>query len=171
LQLGDLEFGTVGPGAQEGSIFVVSTSGQRLFRVDLTKFGPAIESEIETHPVEAQSGESVVIKSATKELLLLQKAEAFLLRRIVKARDAYDIHILLEKGAVLSPTLRAHLADAIHANEIDAAAISERLALIDVERCSVELSPILPPEVYSPLEEGKFSTLRNAVATLYEGWL
>lgn len=171
LQLGDLQFGTVGPAAQVGSIFVGTTSGQRLFRVDLTKFGSAIESEIETHPLEAQSGESVVIKSATKELLLLQKAEAFLLRRIPKARDAYDIHVLLEKGAVLSPTLRAHLADAVYANEIDAAAISERLALIDIELCSLELRPILPPEVYLPLEEGKFGTLRDAVTTLYEGWL
>jgi hypothetical protein len=171
LRLGDLRFGTVGPGAQEGSIFVTSTSDQRLFRVDLTKFGSAIESEIEAHPVEAQSGETVVIKSATKELLLLQKAEAFLLRRIVKARDAYDIHVLLEKGAVLSPSLRAHLADAIHANEINAAAILERMALIDVELCSLELRLILPPEVYSPLAERRFGRLRDAVTMLYEEWL
>jgi hypothetical protein len=112
-----------------------------------------------------------MIKSATKELLLLQKAEAFLLRRIVKARDAYDIHVLSEKGAVLSPTLRAHLADTIHANEIGAEAISERLALIDVKLCSLELSPILPPEVYSPLEQGTFGTLRDALTTLYKEWL
>jgi hypothetical protein len=171
LLLGDLQFGTIGPGTQEGSIFVSSTSGQRLFRVDLTKFGPAIECEIEAHPVEAQSGESVVIKSATKELLLLQKAEAFLLRRKVKARDAYDIHVLLKRGAVLSSTLQAHLADTIHANEIDAEAILERLVLIDIELCSLELRPILPLEVYSPLEEGKFGTLRDSVATLYEEWL
>jgi hypothetical protein len=171
LRLGDLQFETAGSGTQIGRIFVASTSGQRLFRVDLTKFGSAIESEIETHAIEAQSGESVVIKSATKELLLLQKAEAFLLRRIVKARDAYDIHVLLEKGAALSPTLRAHLADAIHANEIDAVAISERLALIDKELCSLELSAILPLEVYSQLEQSKFGKLRDAVTTLYEEWL
>jgi hypothetical protein len=60
-----------------------------------------IESEMETHPIEAQAGESVQIKSATKELLLLHKAEAFLLRRIVKARDACDIYVLLQKGAVM----------------------------------------------------------------------
>jgi hypothetical protein len=171
LQLGDLQFGTVGPGTREGSIFVASTSGQRLFRVDLTKFGSAIESEIEAHSVEAHSGETAVIRSATKELLLLQKAEAFLLRRIVKARDAYDIHVLMEKGAVLSPTLRSHLVDAVHANEIDAAAISERLSRIDVELCSLELRPVLPPEVYTPLEEREFGTLRDALRTLYEEWL
>ncbi len=171
LQLGDLQFGTVGSAAKEGSILVASASGQRLFRVDLTNFGSAIESEIETHPVEAQSGELVMVRSATKELLLLQKAEAFLLRRIVKARDAYDIYILSERGAALSPILRAHLADAIYGNEIDAAAILERLALIDTKLCSLELSPILPPEVYSPLEEGKFGRLRDAVTTLYKEWL
>jgi len=74
LQLGELQFDTTGAGGVEGSIFVSSSSGQRLFRVDLTKFGSAIESEIETHPIESQSGESVDIKSPTKELLLLQKA-------------------------------------------------------------------------------------------------
>ena len=171
LQLGELQFGWARSGTQEASIFVSRSSGQRLFRVDLTKFGSAIESEIETHSVETQSGESVEIKSATKELLLLQKAEAFLLRRIVKARDAYDIHVLLQKGAVLSANLRAHLQDAIHANEIEGAAISERLARIDVDLCSLELKPILPPEIYTPLEEGEFGKLRDAAGKLFEEWL
>jgi|SRR5215467_1745402 len=171
LQFGDLQFETIGVEGQEGSIFVTETSDRKLFRIDLTKFGSAIESEIETRSVEAPLGASVLIKSATKELLLLQKAEAFLLRRIVKARDAYDIHVLLEKGAALNSNLRAHLADAIHANEIDGAAISERLSQIDTERCRVELGPVLPPEVYLPLEEKQFATLRNAAATLYEEWL
>jgi hypothetical protein len=171
LQSGELQFGSTGSGTGEGSIFVSSSSGQRLFRVDLTKFGSAIESEIETHPVEGLSGESVEIKSATKELLLLQKAEAFLLRRITKARDAYDIHVLLQKGAVLSPSLRAHLQDAVHANEIDGAAISERLALVDLDLCRLELKPILPPEIYAPLEKGEFAKLRGAVKQLFEEWL
>jgi hypothetical protein len=168
LQLGELRFGSAGSGTEEGSIFVSSSSGQRLFRVDLTKFGSAIESEIETHPIEAQSGESVEIKSATKELLLLQKAEAFLLRRIVKARDAYDIHVLLQKGAVLNPNLRAHLEDAIHANEIDGAVISERIALINLDLCSFELKPILPREIYAPLEESEFGKLRDAIKKIFE---
>jgi hypothetical protein len=34
-------------------------------------------------------------------------------------RRLRDIHFLLQKGAVLSPNLRAHLEDAMHANEID----------------------------------------------------
>lgn len=168
LQLGELQFATTGSGGVEGSIFVSSSSGQRLFRVDLTKFGSAIESEIETHPIESQSGESVDIKSPTN---LLQKAEAFLLRRIVKARDAYDIHVLLQKGAVLNPNLKAHLEDAMHANEIDGETVSERIALIDIDRCSLELKPILPPEIYTPLEESEFEKLRDAVKKLFEEWL
>jgi hypothetical protein len=171
LQLGELQFGSTGTSTEEGNIFVSTNSGQRLFRVDLTKFGSAIESEIETHSIEAQSGESVEIKSATKELLLLQKAEAFLLRRIVKARDAYDIHVLLQKGALLSANLRAHLQDAIYANGIDGEVISERIALINLDLCSFELKPILPPEIYGPLEESEFGKLRDAVKELFEEWL
>jgi Nucleotidyl transferase AbiEii toxin, Type IV TA system len=171
LQLGELQFEATRPGDVEGRIFVSSSSGQRLFRVDLTRFGSAIESEIETHPIESPSGESVDIKSPTKELLLLQKAEAFLRRRIVKARDAYDICVLLQKGAVLSPNLRAHLKDAMHANQIDGEAISERIELIDLDRCTLELKPILPPEIYTPLEESKFEKLRDAARKLFEEWL
>ena len=88
LQLGDLRFETEGADDQEGRIFVATNPGRQLFRIDLTRLGSAIESEIETHPVEGKFGDSAVIKSASKELLLLQKAEAFLLRRKVKARDA-----------------------------------------------------------------------------------
>jgi hypothetical protein len=93
------------------------------------------------------------------------KAEAFLLRRIVNARDAYEIHVLLQKGAVLSPNLSAHLEDAIHANEIDGAVLSERIALINLDLCSFELKPVLPPEIYAPLEESEFGKL------LFEEWL
>jgi hypothetical protein len=94
-----------------------------------------------------------------------------LLRRIVKARDAYDLHVLLQKCALLSPNLRAHLEDAIYANEIDGAAISERPALIDLDRCSLELKPVLPPEIYMPLEQSEFGELHDAVKKLFEAWL
>ena len=78
------------------------------------------------------------------------------MRRIVKARDAYDTRVLLQKGALLSTNLRAHLQDVIHANEIDGGGISERIALINLDLCSFELKPILPPEIYMPLEESEF---------------
>lgn len=96
MELGELHFQLERSTSREGRIFVSTGAGRRLFRIDLTRLGSAIESEIEDHPVEGESGFSAIIKSATKELLLLQKAEAFLMRRSVKARDAYDIHLLNE---------------------------------------------------------------------------
>jgi hypothetical protein len=77
----------------------------------------------------------------------------------------------LQKGAALNPNLKAHLEDAIHANEIDGEIISERIAQIDIDRCSLELKPILPPEIYTPLEEREFEKLRDSVKKLFEEWL
>jgi hypothetical protein len=171
MQLGDLRFDTDNSGAPEGRISVTTATGLRLFRVDLTGFGSAIESQIETHHAEAAPGLTAVIRSATKELLLLQKAEAFLQRRYVKARDAYDIHLLKQVGAMLSANLRAHLQDAILANELDSDVISDRIMRIGPELCRLELKPILPPDVYFPLEEVGFGPLRAALKDLYEEWL
>jgi len=56
----------------------------------------------------------------------LQKAEAFLQRRIIKARDACDIFLLFEVGADLSSKLHAHLEDSLHA-EFDADTIKTRI--------------------------------------------
>jgi hypothetical protein len=171
LQLGGLRFEAGGSDTQEGRIFVATDSGQRLFRVDLTRFGSAIESEVETRAMEGELGDSAVIKTATKELLLLQKAEAFLLRRHVKARDAYDIYLLQGIGATLNHPLQAHLEDALLANEIDANGILDRMAHITGDLCSLELKPILPANVYSPLEAAGFEPLKEAVKALYGKWL
>jgi hypothetical protein len=112
-----------------------------------------------------------VIKSASKELLLLQKAEAFLLRRKVKARDAYDIYVLTRIGATLNSNLRAHLADTILGNEIDSDSILDRIAHTSVDLCTFELKPILPPDVYSPLQDAGFEPLHDTVKALYKEWL
>lgn len=171
LQLGGLRFAAEGPDAQEGRIFVATDSGQRLFRIDLTRFGSAIETEVETHAIEGELGDSAVIKAATKELLLLQKAEAFLLRRHVKARDAYDIYLLQGIGATLNHQLQAHLEDALLANEIDSSGVLDRMARVNGDLCSLELKPILPADLYSPLEAAGFEPLREAVKALYGKWL
>jgi hypothetical protein len=152
-------------------IFVSTETRQRLFRVDLSTLGSAIESEIEDRRVDGDARISAVIKSATKELLLLQKAEAFLLRRAVKARDAYDIYLLKGLGATLSTNLRAHLHDTVLANEIDSSSISSRIDRVDVKLCVLELKQILPPGVYEVLEDAGFEPLRNAAKELYEEWL
>lgn len=171
IGLGDLQFETENSRAREGKIYVTTSTGRRLFRVDLTRLGSAIESEIEDHPVYGESGLSAVIKSATKELLLLQKAEAFLLRRAVKARDAYDVHLLLGIGATMNSILRGHLQDTVLANEIESDTISDRISRVNHDLCRLELKPILPPEVYSALERANFKPLRDGVSKLYKEWL
>jgi hypothetical protein len=145
-----LQFALDKSNSQEERIYVTKTENQRLFRVDLTNLGSAIESEIENHPIAAEAGISAVIRSATKELLLLQKAEAFLLRRNVKARDAYDVHVLRQLGAALSANLQGHLEDTMLANEIDANTILDRIERIEVNHCRLELKPILPAKTYQP---------------------
>jgi hypothetical protein len=171
MGLGDLRFEILGANGQDGKISVTAGTGQRLFRVDLTSFGSPIESEIQDHPIEEEAGLSAVIRSASKELLLLQKAEAFLLRRVVKARDAYDIHLLNQIGAGLSTILQAHLQDTVLANELDAETISDRIRRVDGNLCRLELQPILPPEVYSAFEAAAFEPLRQALRGLYKEWL
>ena len=113
----------------------------------------------------------MVVKSATKELLLLQKAEAFLLRRKVKVRDAYDIHLLKALGAELNLNLQGHLADTVLANEMDEDTILERIEHINVNRCQSALKPILPRDVYSRLEDADFEPLRSGLEELYQQWL
>ena len=171
MELGPLVFGTDTSEGVEGRIFVTTDSGRRLFRVDLSRLGSAIESEIEDHPIDGESGISAVVKSATKELLLLQKAEAFLLRRAIKARDAYDAHLLQSLGASLSANLRAHLEDTMLANEVNSNAISSRIDRVDQNLCRVELKPILPVDVYTALEDAEFEPLREALRELYGEWL
>lgn len=171
LGTGPLRFGSDTAGSFEGRIFVETDSGRTLFRVDLSRLGSAIESEIEDRRIDGETGISAVIKSATKELLLLQKAEAFLLRRAIKARDAYDAHLLQSRGARLDTNLRAHLQDTMLANEIDSGTISNRIARIDKNLCRVELKPILPQDVYTALEAAEFEPLRNALRELYGEWL
>ena len=171
MEMGPFQFDLDKSNSQEGRISVTSAEKERLFRVDLSNLGSAIESEIESHPIEEEAGISAVVKSATKELLLLQKAEAFLLRRTIKARDAYDVRLLKTLGAALSPNLQAYLGDTILANEIDSDTISDRIERIDMNRCRLELEPILPPEVYSGLEDAEFEPLRSALKELYERWL
>jgi hypothetical protein len=171
MEMGRLRFETDSSDNPEGQIFITSDSGRMLFRVDLSKLGSAIESEIEGHPIDGEAGISAVVKSASKELLLLQKAEAFLLRRAVKARDAYDIRLLRRIGATLNPNLQAHLQDTMLANEIDSDTISNRITRVDKNLCRVELKPILPAEVYTPLEGAEFEPLREALRELYGEWL
>jgi hypothetical protein len=170
LGMGSLVFEFQNLADREARIYVHATERQ-LFRVDLARLGSAIESEVESHSMDSEGHGSTVIKCVTKDLLLPQKGEAFLLRRSVKARDAYDVHLLRERGAKLTPTLRAHLEDSIRMNEIDSEAIAKRISKIDGKLCFLELKPILPADVYAALEDLGFEPLRESLKELYEEWL
>jgi hypothetical protein len=89
----------------------------------------------------------------------------------VKARDAFDIRLLLLRGAKLDSLLKAHLHDALMWREIDGEQIKERIEKVDQKLCRAELKPVLPEEVYLELEKDDFEILRAAVRSAFAEWL
>jgi Nucleotidyl transferase AbiEii toxin, Type IV TA system len=143
-----------------------SNTGKALFTVDITKIGSVLSSGVEELSLEATAvNRAAKIKFVSRDQLLLNKAEAFLLRRSPKARDAYDAMDLLAKGASLTGNLRSHLEDMLY-GEFDAARIRERIKQIDAKRCRAELKDYLPDEVYQKLEELDFQPLRDTLAKI-----
>jgi hypothetical protein len=141
-----------------------------LFKVDITRFGSVLESEIEEHAVEIDEDNVAQVKAASRDFLLLQKAECFLLRKIMKTRDAFDIYDLRGAGVVLNAQLENHLEDTIMGHEIEETDIATRIAQVDERRCS-ELRSLLPSEVFELLAKRQFGPLRDALRDLYERWL
>ena len=71
-----------------------------LFSIDLTRIGGSVlESQIVKKTIAGTPGITVPTPSAN--CLLFQECETFFGRRNVKARDAFDIHLLLSRGAQL----------------------------------------------------------------------
>ena len=138
---------------------VLGPSGQSLFTVDLGGLGSVSQNSKTT------------IKSVSRNHQLLQKAEAFVLRKAVKTRDAYDIKILLDSGATLAGELRNHLSDGLLMNELNDADIADRIERVTAKLCRAELKGVLPSEVYEPLEGTEFQPLREALKTVFEQWL
>jgi hypothetical protein len=159
----------------EGDNFVrlwfVGTGGQKLFTVDLTRIGGSVlVREIVKEEIEAE-GNTSLIPAASRDYLLLQKAESFVSRRVVKARDAFDIRLLLLRGAKFDALLRGHLEDALKWKEVDANEINTRIKRLDAKTCRAELKPVLPDEVYAELEHDDFELLRAAVRSVFREWL
>jgi hypothetical protein len=150
-------------------ILVKKRDNSLLFKVDITRFGSVLESEVEEHAVEIDEDNVAKVKAASRDFLLLQKAECFLLRKVMKARDAFDIYSLRQSGVVLNEQLENHLEDTLMGNEIEAADIAARIAQVDEKRCS-ELRALLPSEVFESLAKEQFSPLRNALRDLYRRW-
>ncbi len=163
----------LGPLQVEGSgekILVKKRDNSLLFKVDITRFGSVLESEIEEHAVEIDEDNIAKVKAASRDFLLLQKAECFLLRKIMKARDAFDIYRLRQFGVVLNEQLENHLEDTLLGHEIEGTDIAARIAQVDEKRCS-ELSPLLPSKVFELLAKEQFGPLRDALRDLYRRWL
>lgn len=151
---------------------VKNRNGKDLFTVDIHRFGAVIESEIEKHPVSLDENDIVEIRAASRNLLLFHKSECFLLRKKVKARDAFDIYDLTTlSGIVLSQNLKDHLTDTLMSHEIEAEEILERVQQIDEKRCKAELESYLPRELCEALANEGFKPLREALLDLYKDWL
>jgi hypothetical protein len=52
--------------------------------VDISRFGSVLENEVEEHTVEIDEQTVAQVKAASRDFLLPQKAECFLLRKIMK---------------------------------------------------------------------------------------
>jgi hypothetical protein len=171
LRIAPLQFENVSEGDLDMKLWVKGRNGRRLLRVDLSRFGSVLESEIEEHEIVVDNERSATIKSASREFLLLQKAECFLLRRVIKVRDAFDIKLLANSGAVLGQNLKGHLSDILMSCEIEAEDITKRIEQVNEKRCRNELEPVLPGEAFESLARDGFKSLRDALYQLYAEWL
>jgi len=148
----------------------VLANQEPLFSIDLTRIGGNV---LETQIVKKTIGDTpeTTVPTPNANYLLLQKSETFLSRRKVKARDAFDIHLLLSRKARLDVTLRAHLQDFIVMNEPDKESVKARIDAISPKLCTVELRPVLPPPLFEQLEKEGFEPLRQSLRTVFSDWL
>jgi Nucleotidyl transferase AbiEii toxin, Type IV TA system len=171
LGLGTVIFEPETEGENFVRLWILGEAGQRLFTVDLTRIGGSVLArEIIEEKIE-EDGETILVPAVSRDYLLLQKAESFLARRILKARDAFDIRLLLLRGAKLDAVLKGHLADALKWREIGSKDIAERIEKVDHKLCRAELRPVLPDEVYAELEQDDFAILRAALRSVFKQWL
>jgi hypothetical protein len=171
LELHPLGMKVFGAGQDLAKISVSSRDGVAVFTIDLNRMGSVIEAGIEEQVLEGLgTANRANVKFVTKDHQLLQKAETFLLRRAVKARDAFDIRFLLDRGAALRGHLRDHLADLL-LGDIDREYIVERIASVTDGLCRAELREFLPINTYEALEREHFQPLRDGLTELFGEWL
>ena len=162
---------TIEPAREAGEFLklVVRSAGRVLFTIDITRMSAVVKSELVAFPV---SSEQTTVAVPSRNLQLLFKAEAFLTRSSLKARDAFDIKLLMDSGAALGANLKAHLADGPAADRLeDPGFIAERIHRVDSRTCRPELQPYLPEVIYRELEQKEFKSLRKALTELFSDWL
>jgi hypothetical protein len=155
LELAPLKFTTLNAGLDLTKWMVLGKQGKSLFTIDIGGIGSVIQQAAEAHELEAMGlARTVNVKSASRD------------QRILKARDAYDILLLLNRGATLSGNLEKHLEDML-AGEFDSERIRERIEQVDSKLCRADLKNILPDAEYAPLEESGFEPLRDALRHVF----
>ncbi|MGC2330569.1 MAG: nucleotidyl transferase AbiEii/AbiGii toxin family protein [Candidatus Acidiferrales bacterium] len=167
--LGQLEFRNNGTSAGFTRHWVLANQ-QPLFSIDLTGIGGSVlKTQIVKYSIASESEKTIL--SPTANYLLLQKCETFLNRRFVKARDAFDIDLLLNRGAHLDKNLHAHLEDFVAMREIDPAQLDDRIRRIDHKLCTVELRPVLPAAIFEDLANHEFEPIRQSLRVVFADWL
>lgn len=141
-----------------------------LFSIDLTRIGGNVLESHLLKKIIAGTPRGTVV-APTANFLLLQKCETFLDRRYVKARDAFDIHLLIHQGAALDDHLMAHLEDFTLIKEFDREFITGRIEKIVPKLCTVELRAVLPRPVFEELAEEEFEPIRHSLRTVFSPWL
>jgi hypothetical protein len=168
LGLGQLEFQKY----NQSDDFIkcwVAANEKPLFSIDLTRIGGSVlQSQIVKQTI-AGTNERFVL-TATPNYLLLQKCEVFLSRRHVKARDAFDIHLLHARGASLTNNLEAHLEDFV-LQDMDDEFIGARIQSIDERLCTAELRSVLPPAVCEKLAKKQFGPIRDSLRMMFSLWI
>ena len=150
-------------------IKVESHDRRTLFTIDVSRASAVIKSELVEQPILT---DEAIVTYPTQNLLLLLKAEAFLGRKNVKCRDAFDIKVLRDSGAELEGNLKFHMEDGVISDRLeDPDFISERIAAVTSKRCAPELQEYLPEDVYRGLVESDFQPLRQSLRELFAEWL
>jgi len=167
--LGKIEFETHHAAGDFIKIWVRANQ-TRVFSVDLTRIGSTVLRSEEMRENIGDSQEKIVI-TPTPDALLFQKCETFLERRIIKSRDAFDIDVLLTKGAQLSKNLTAHLDDFIRMRELNSESIRNRINRVDAKLCTAELRPVLPDKIFTELAKQDFKRLRSSLEAVLADWL
>jgi hypothetical protein len=148
----------------------VLANHRALFSIDLTSIGGnVLETQIVKKAI-ANAPEKIVATPGAN-YLLFQKCETFLNRRHVKARDAFDSHFLLTRGAHLDKNLQARLEDFIAMKEMDQDSIETRIQDINTKLCTVELRPVLPLAIFEELAQNEFEAIRHSLRIVLAHWL
>ena len=171
LGFAPLQFEVATPWDLDLKLWVHAGTGRRLFRVDLSRFGSVLASQIEDHEIGLEDNRIATVKAASRDFLLLQKAECFLLRKVIKVRDAFDIKRLTDAGGSLDLNLKSHFRDTLLSFELESADIVKRIAQVEPKRCRNELQPLLPAAVFAALAGEGFQSLRDRLCQLYGDWL